>query len=63
MCGMKKIQPSNEVAVLERRETVAAIRVGIAAAEEGRVKLARRALVELQKKIGIRNATAVSFRR
>lgn len=62
MCGMQKIQPSKEVAVLERQETVAAIRVGIAAAEAGRVKVARCALVELQKQLGIRSATAVSWR-
>ena len=38
---------------LERFETVEAIRLGIAAAEEGRVKPARRALAELQGKLGI----------
>ena len=38
---------------LETLEAVAAIRVGIAAAEEGRVKPARRALQELQRKLGI----------
>ena len=39
---------------LERLEAVEAIRVGIAAAEEGRVKPARRALADLQEKLGIR---------
>jgi hypothetical protein len=38
---------------LERFETVEAIRLGIAAAEEGRVKPARQALAELQAKPGI----------
>ena len=38
---------------LERFEVVAAIRLGIAAAEEGRVKPARQALPELQEKLGI----------
>ena len=38
---------------LERFESVEAIRVGIAAAEEGRVKPARQALAELQEKLGI----------
>ena len=38
---------------LERFETVEAIRLGIAAAEEGRVKPARQALAELQEKLGI----------
>ncbi|MEO8127221.1 MAG: type II toxin-antitoxin system Phd/YefM family antitoxin [Bryobacteraceae bacterium] len=38
---------------LERFETVEAIRRGIAAAEEGRVKPARAALAELQEKLGI----------
>ncbi len=38
---------------LEKLEAVAAIRRGIAAAEEGRVKPARRALAELQEKLGI----------
>ena len=38
---------------LERLETVEAIRLGIAAAEEGRVRPARKALAELQEKLGI----------
>jgi prevent-host-death family protein len=38
---------------LERLEAVEAIRLGIAAAEEGRVKPARQALPELQEKPGI----------
>jgi prevent-host-death family protein len=38
---------------LEKLEAVEAIRVGIAAADEGRLKPARRALVELQEKLGI----------
>jgi prevent-host-death family protein len=38
---------------LERFESVEAIRLGIAAAEEGRVKPARQALAELQEKLGI----------
>lgn len=38
---------------LERLEAVEAIRLGIGAAEEGRVKPARRALAELQEKLGI----------
>ena len=38
---------------LERLEAVEAIRVGIAAAEEGRVRPARKALAELQAKLGI----------
>ena len=38
---------------LERFEAVEAIRIGIAAAEEGRLKPARRALAELQEKLGI----------
>jgi prevent-host-death family protein len=38
---------------LERFETVEAIRVGIAAASEGRIKPARQALAELQEKLGI----------
>jgi prevent-host-death family protein len=38
---------------LERFEVVEAIRHGIAAAEEGRVRSARPALVELQEKLGI----------
>ena len=38
---------------LERYEAVEAIRLGIAAAEEGRVKPARQALAELQEKFGI----------
>ena len=38
---------------LDRFEAVEAIRLGIAAAEEGRVKPARRALAELQEKLGI----------
>ena len=38
---------------LERFEAVEAIRLGIAAAEEGRVKPARQALAELQDKLGI----------
>lgn len=37
----------------ERLEAVAAIRLGIAAAEEGRVKPARKALAELQRKLVI----------
>ncbi len=38
---------------LERFEAVEAIRLGIAAAEEGRAKPARQALTELQEKLGI----------
>ena len=38
---------------LERLEAVEAIRLGIAAAEEGRVKPARQALAGLQEKLGI----------
>ncbi len=38
---------------LERFEAVEAIRLGIAAAEEGRVRPARQALAELQEKLGI----------
>jgi prevent-host-death family protein len=38
---------------LERFEAVEAIRLGIAAAEEGRAKPARQALAELQEKLGI----------
>ena len=38
---------------LERFEAVEAIRLGIAAAEEGRVKPARQALAELQEKLGV----------
>ncbi|HEY4364660.1 MAG TPA: type II toxin-antitoxin system Phd/YefM family antitoxin [Bryobacteraceae bacterium] len=38
---------------LERLETVEAIRLGITAAKEGRVKPARQALAELQEKLGI----------
>ena len=38
---------------LERFEAVEAIRLGIAAAEEGCVKPARQALAELQEKLGI----------
>lgn len=38
---------------LERFEAVEAIRLGIAAAEEGRIKPARQALAELQAKLGI----------
>jgi len=38
---------------LERLEGVEAIRLGIAAAEDGRVKPARQALRELQGKLGI----------
>ena len=38
---------------VERFESVEAIRLGIAAAEEGRVKPARQALAELQEKLGI----------
>jgi prevent-host-death family protein len=38
---------------LERFEVVEAIRLGIAAAGEGRVKPARQALAELQDKLGI----------
>jgi hypothetical protein len=37
----------------ERLEAVEAIRLGIAAAEKGRVKPARQALAELRKKLGI----------
>ncbi len=38
---------------LERFEAVESIRLGIAAAEEGRVRPARKALAELQEKLGI----------
>jgi prevent-host-death family protein len=38
---------------LERFESVEAIRLGIAAAEEGRVRPARQALGQLQEKLGI----------
>ena len=38
---------------LGRLEAVEAIRLGIAAAEKGRVKPARQALAELQEKLGI----------
>jgi prevent-host-death family protein len=38
---------------LERFEAVEAIRLGIAAAEEGRVKPARQALAKLQEQLGI----------
>jgi PHD/YefM family antitoxin component YafN of YafNO toxin-antitoxin module len=38
---------------LERLETVDSIRVGIEAAEKGRLKPARKALAELQVKLGI----------
>ena len=38
---------------LERLEAIEAIRIGIAAAEQGRVKPARQALAELQEKLGI----------
>jgi prevent-host-death family protein len=38
---------------LERLEVVEAVRLGIAAAEEGWVKPARQALAELQEKLGI----------
>ena len=38
---------------LNRLEAVGAIRVGIAAADEGRVKPAREALAELQRKLGM----------
>lgn len=38
---------------LKRFEAVEAIRLGIAAAEQGRIKPARRALTELQAKLGI----------
>ncbi|MGH9660941.1 MAG: type II toxin-antitoxin system Phd/YefM family antitoxin [Bryobacteraceae bacterium] len=38
---------------LERFEAVAAIRLGITAAQEGRVKPARQALAKLQEKLGI----------
>jgi prevent-host-death family protein len=38
---------------LERLEAVAAIRSGIAAAEEGRTKPARKALAEIQDRLGI----------
>ena len=40
---------------LEQFEAVEAIRVGIAAAEQGRVKPARQALAALQEKLGIRD--------
>ena len=40
---------------LERFVAVEAIRIGIVAAEEGRVKPARQALAELQEKLGISN--------
>jgi hypothetical protein len=39
--------------ILDRRESSEAIRLGIAAAEEGRVKPARQALPEIQEKLGI----------
>ena len=38
---------------LDRFEAVEAIRLGIAAAEEGRAKPARQALAELQEKLGL----------
>jgi prevent-host-death family protein len=38
---------------LEKFEAVEAIRLGIAAAQEGRIKPARQALAELQAKLGI----------
>ena len=38
---------------LERFEAAEAIRLGVAAAEEGRVQPARHALAQLQKKLGI----------
>ena len=38
---------------LERLEAVEAIRIGIAAAKEGRVRPARQALAELQAELGI----------
>jgi prevent-host-death family protein len=38
---------------LERLEAIEAIRVGVAAAEEGPVRPARQALAELQEKLGI----------
>ncbi|MEP7353042.1 MAG: type II toxin-antitoxin system Phd/YefM family antitoxin, partial [Acidobacteriota bacterium] len=38
---------------LERLETVEAIRLGIAAADEGRVKPAHQGLAELREKLGI----------
>ena len=38
---------------LERLEAVEAIRIGIAAAENGRVRPARQALAKLQEKLGI----------
>ena len=38
---------------LERLEAVEAIRLGIAASKEGRVKPARQALAKLQEKLGI----------
>ena len=38
---------------LERFEAVEAIRIGIAAAEEGRVRPARQALAEVKEKLGI----------
>ena len=40
---------------LEQFEAVEAIRVGIAAAEQGRVKPARQALAALQEQLGIRD--------
>ncbi len=39
--------------ILDRLEAVEAIRVGIAAAEQGKVKPARKALAELKEKLGI----------
>jgi prevent-host-death family protein len=38
---------------LDKLEAVAAIRLGIAAAAEGRIKPARKALAELREKLGI----------
>jgi prevent-host-death family protein len=38
---------------LDRLETIEAIRLGITAAEEGRVKPARQALAELREKLGL----------
>lgn len=39
--------------ILDRLEAVQAIRLGVAAAEEGRIKPARRALPKLKKTLGI----------
>lgn len=38
---------------IDHLEAVAAIRIGLAAAESGNVRPARQALVELQEKLGI----------